>query len=144
MEVFLSRIRQLPSRPRLRHSRPDRSTLQRKTQPGGVLFCRINKGAEITRPAQRERLCRIQPIDGSYGAAPILRRVIPKVVAQRNQSIADGTLIEKTGSWSSRGYRVLQSFRVAAVIHGGERKRTYRVESAGWKIPDNLTRWQQA
>ncbi len=94
MEVFLARIRQLLPVLGSDILAPITQATA-KAQPGGVLFCRI-KGAE----ARGQRTANGFVI--FHGSTAVLEErpsaeSYPYVVAQRNQLIADGTLIERDG-----------------------------------------------
>lgn len=117
MEVFLSRIRQLLPvlgsdilAPITQHAA--------KTQPGGVLFCRI-KGAEARGQRTTGGFVVFQGSTGVLEERPSSESY-PYVVVQRKQLIADGTLIEKDGFLSFTKDTEFNSPSAAAVvIHGG-------------------------
>ena len=117
MEVFLARIRQLlPVLGSDILAPITQSTA--KAQPGGVLFCRI-KGAE----ARGQRTANGFVI--FHGSTAVLEErpsaeSYPYVVAQRNQLITDGTLIEKDDFLVFTKDAEFSSPSAAAVaIHGG-------------------------
>ena len=117
MEVFLARIRQLLPVLGSDILAPITQPAA-KAQPGGVLFCR-NKGAEARG---------LRTADGFvifHGSTAVLehRRSAdssPYVLAQRNQLIANGTLIEKNGFLVfTKDAEFSSPSAAAAVIHGG-------------------------
>lgn len=117
MEVFLARIRQLL--PVLGSDILAPITqLSSKTQPGGVLFCRI-RGAE----ARGQRTANGFVI--LHGSTAVLKErpsaeSYPYVVAQRRQLIADNTLIEKDGFLVlTKDAEFSSPSAAAVVIHGG-------------------------
>jgi predicted type IV restriction endonuclease len=89
-----------------------------KTQPGGVLFCRI-KGAE----ARGQRIANGFVVFRSSTAVLEQRpsaETYPYVVAQRKQLMADGTLSEKDGLLVfTKDAEFSSPSSAAAVIHGG-------------------------
>jgi len=94
MEVFLARIRQLLPVLGSDILAPIAQPTA-KTQPGGVLFCRI-KGAE----ARGQRTANGFVV--FHGSTAVLTErpsaeTYPYVVAQRKQLMSDGTLVEKDG-----------------------------------------------
>ena len=117
MEVFLARIRQLLPVFGSDILAPITQPAA-KAQPGGVLFCRI-KGAE----ARGQRTANGFVI--FHGSTAVLEErpsaeSYPYVIAQRNQLITDGTLIEKDGFLVFTKDTELSSPSAAAVvIHGG-------------------------
>jgi hypothetical protein len=117
MEVFLARIRQLlPVLGSDILAPITQSTA--KAQPGGVLFCRI-KGAE----ARGQRTANGFVI--FHGSTAVLEErpsaeSYPYVVAQRNQLITDGTLIEKDDFLVfTKDAEFSSPSAAAVVIHGG-------------------------
>ena len=117
MEVFLARIRQLLPVLGSDILAPITQPTA-KAQPGGVLFCRI-KGAE----ARGQRTANGFVI--FHGSTAVLderpsAESYPYVVAQRNQLIADGTLIEKDGFLVfTKDAEFSSPSSAAVVIHGG-------------------------
>ena len=117
MEVFLARIRQLLPVLGSDILAPIAQTAA-KAQPGGVLFCRI-KGAE----ARGQRTANGFVV--FRGATAVLEQrrsaeSYPYVLAQRNQFIADGTLIERDGFLVfTKDAEFTSPSAAAAVIHGG-------------------------
>jgi len=116
MEVFLARIRQLL--PVLVSD-----ILAPITQPaakvprGGVLFCRI-KGAEARGQRTANGFVAFHDSTAVLEQRPSAESY-PYVVAQRNELIADGTLIEKQGLLLFTKDAEFSSPSAAAVIHGG-------------------------
>ena len=117
MEVFLARIRQLlPVLGSDILAPITQSTA--KAQPGGVLFCRI-KEAE----ARGQRTANGFVI--FHGSTAVLEErpsaeSYPYVVAQRNQLITDGTLIEKDDFLVfTKDAEFSSPSAAAVVIHGG-------------------------
>lgn len=117
MEVFLSRIRQLLPVLGSDILAPIAQPTA-KAQPGGVLFCRV-KGAE----ARGQRTANGFVVFHDSSAVLRQRRsaeTYPYVVAQRNQLITDGTLIEKDGFFVfSKDAEFASPSAAAAVVHGG-------------------------
>jgi hypothetical protein len=117
MEVFLARIRQLLPVLGSDILAPITQATA-KAQPGGVLFCRI-KGAE----ARGQRTANGFVI--FHGSTAVLderpsAESYPYVVAQRNQLIADGTLIERDGFLVfTKDAEFSSPSSAAVVIHGG-------------------------
>ncbi len=117
MEVFLARIRQLLPVLGSDILAPITQATA-KAQPGGVLFCRI-KGAE----ARGQRTANGFVI--FHGSTAVLEErpsaeSYPYVVAQRNQLIADGTLIERDGFLVfTKDAEFSSPSSAAVVIHGG-------------------------
>jgi len=117
MEVFLARIRQLLPVLGSDILAPITQATA-KAQPGGVLFCRI-KGAE----ARGQRTANGFVI--FHGSTAVLEErpsaeSYPYVIAQRNQLITDGTLIEKDGFWVfTKDAEFSSPSAAAVVIHGG-------------------------
>ncbi|HWI67979.1 MAG TPA: GIY-YIG nuclease family protein, partial [Nitrospiraceae bacterium] len=117
MEVFLARIRQLLPVLGSDILAPITQATA-KAQPGGVLFCRI-KGAE----ARGQRTANGFVI--FHGSTAVLderpsAESYPYVVAQRNQLITDGTLIEKDGFLVfTKDAEFSSPSAAAVVIHGG-------------------------
>ena len=117
MEVFLARIRQLlPVLGSDILAPITQSTA--KAQPGGVLFCRI-KEAE----ARGQRTANGFVI--FHGSTAVLEErpsaeSYPYVIAQRNQLITDGTLIEKDDFLVfTKDAEFSSPSAAAVVIHGG-------------------------
>ena len=117
MEVFLARIRQLLPVLGSDILAPIAQPAA-KTQPGGVLFCRI-KGAE----ARGQRTANGFVVFRGSSAVLDQRRSAesyPYVVSQRNQMIADGSLIEKNGFLIfTKDAEFSSPSAAAAVVHGG-------------------------
>ena len=117
MEVFLERIRQLLPVLGSDILTPIAQPTA-KTQPGGVLFCRI-KGAE----ARGQRTANGFVI--FHGSTAVLEErpsaeSYPYTLVLRKQLIADGTLVEKDGFWVFTKDAEFSSPSAAAVaIHGG-------------------------
>ena len=117
MEVFLARIRQLLPVLGSDILAPITQATA-KAQPGGMLFCRI-KGAE----ARGQRTANGFVIFN--GSIAVLEErpsaeSYPYVVAQRNQLIADGTLIERDGFLVfTKDAEFSSPSSAAVVIHGG-------------------------
>ncbi|HEV2198495.1 MAG TPA: GIY-YIG nuclease family protein [Bryobacteraceae bacterium] len=117
MEVFLNRVRQLLPVLGSDILAPITQPSE-KAQPGGVLFCRI-KGAE----ARGQRTASGFVVFS--GSTAVLEQrpsaeTYPYVVAERNQLIADGTLVEKDGFWTfAKDAEFSSPSAAAAVIHGG-------------------------
>jgi hypothetical protein len=117
MEVFLARIRQLLPVLGSDILAPFTQATA-KAQPGGVLFCRI-KGAE----ARGQRTANGFVI--FHGSTAVLEErpsaeSYPYVVAQRNQLIADSTLIESDGFLVfTKDAEFSSPSSAAVVIHGG-------------------------
>jgi hypothetical protein len=117
MEVFLARIRQLLPVLGSDILAPITQSAA-KAQPGGVLFCRI-KGAE----ARGQRTANGFVI--FHGSTAVLEKrpsaeSYPYVVAQRNQLITDGTLIEKDDFLVfTKDAEFSSPSAAAVVIHGG-------------------------
>jgi len=117
MEVFLARIRQLLPVLGSDILAPIAQPAA-KTQPGGVLFCRI-KGAE----ARGQRTANGFVI--LHGSTAVLEErpsteSYPYVIAQRKQLIGDGTLIEKDGYLVfTKDAEFSSPSAAAVVIHGG-------------------------
>ena len=117
MEVFLSRIRQLLPVLGSDILSPIAKTNTAK-QPGGVLFCR-NKGAEARGQRTPNGFVVLQGSTAVSKHRPSAD-AYPYVVAQRNQLIADGTLISKNGYLVfSKDVEFSSPSAAAAVIHGG-------------------------
>ncbi len=117
MEVFLAHIRQLLPVLGSDILAPIAQPTA-KTQPGGVLFCRI-KGAE----ARGQRTANGFVV--FHGSTAVLNErpsaeTYPYVVAQRKQLMNDGTLVEKDGFLCFIKDAEFSSPSAAAVvIHGG-------------------------
>ena len=117
MEVFLARIRQLLPVLGSDILAPITQSAS-QAQPGGVLFCRI-KGAE----ARGQRTANGFVI--FHGSTAVLEErpsaeSYPYVIAQRNQLITDGTLIEKDGFLVfTKDAEFSSPSAAAVVIHGG-------------------------
>ena len=117
MEVFLARIRQLLPVLGSDILAPITQATA-KAQPGGVLFCRI-KGAE----ARGQRTANGFVI--FHGSTAVLEErpsaeSYPYVIAQRNQLIVDGTLIERDGFLVfTKDAEFSSPSSAAVVIHGG-------------------------
>ena len=117
MEVFLARIRQLLPVLGSDILAPITQPAA-KAQPGGVLFCRI-KGAE----ARGQRTANGFVI--FHGSTAVLEErpsaeSYPYVIAQRNQLITDGTLIEKDVFLVfTKDAEFSSPSAAAVVIHGG-------------------------
>jgi hypothetical protein len=117
MEVFLSRIRQLLPVLGSDILAPIAQPAA-KSQPGGVLFCRI-KGAEARGQRTANGFVVFQDSTCVLGERPSAESY-PYVVAQRKQLVADGTLIEKDGFLTFTKDSEFNSPSAAAVaIHGG-------------------------
>jgi hypothetical protein len=118
MEIFLSRIRQLLPVLGSDILSPIAKASAAITQPGGVLVCR-NKGAE----AQGQRTSNgFVVFQGSTAVAKHRpsANAYPYVIAQRNQLIADGTLVLKSGYLAfARNVEFSSPSAAAAVINGG-------------------------
>ena len=132
MEVFLARIRQLLPVLGCDILAPIAQPSAAK-QPGGMLSCRV-KGAE----AQGQRTA-----DGFvvlHGSTAVLEERpsaenYPYVIAQRQQLIADGTLIEKDGLLHfTRDAEFSSPSAAAVVIHGGSANGL-----VAWKAKDGKT-----
>ena len=132
MEVFLARIRQLLPVLGCDILAPIAQPSAGK-QPGGMLICRL-KGAE----AQGQRTA-----DGFvvlHGSTAVLEERpsaenYPYVIAQRQQLIADGTLIEKDGLLHfTRDAEFSSPSAAAVVIHGGSANGL-----VAWKTKDGQT-----
>ena len=132
MEVFLARIRQLLPVLGCDILAPIAQPSAAK-QPGGILSCRV-KGAE----AQGQRTA-----DGFvvlHGSTAVLEERpsaenYPYVIAQRQQLIADGTLIEKDGFLHfTRDAEFSSPSAAAVVIHGGSANGL-----VAWKTKDGKT-----
>lgn len=117
MEVFLARIRQLLP---VLGSDILAPIIQPATnsQPGGVLFCRI-KGAEARGQRTPNGFVVLQDSTAVLEERPSAESY-PYVVAQRQQLIADGTLVEKDGYLTfTKNAEFSSPSGAAVVIHGG-------------------------
>lgn len=117
MEVFLARIRQLlPVLGSDILSPIAQSTA--KTQPGGVLFCRI-KGAEAQGQRTANGFVVFQGSTAVLDERPSAESY-PYVVAQRKQLLVDGTLVKKDGFLCfTKDSEFTSPSMAAAVLHGG-------------------------
>lgn len=117
MEVFLARIRQLLPVLGSDILAPI-AQLSAKPQPGGVLFCRI-KDAEARGQRTANGFVVFQGSSAVLEQRPSAESY-PYVVAERNQLIADGTLVEKNGLLMfTKDAEFTSPSAAAAVIHGG-------------------------
>ncbi len=117
MEVFLTYIRQLlpvlGSDLLVPIAQPSA-----KPQPGGVLFCRI-KGAEARGQRTANGFVVFQGSTAVLEQRPSAE-TYPWAVVQRNQLIADGTLIDKNGFLLfTKDVEFSSPSAAAAAIHGG-------------------------
>jgi hypothetical protein len=132
MEVFLQHIRQLLPVLGSDILAPI-SAPAAQAQPGGVLFCRI-KGAE----ARGQRTANGFVVN--RGSTAVLEQrpsaeSYPYVVAERNQLIADGTLVEKDGFLVfTKDAEFSSPSAAAAVVHGGSANGLI-----AWKTKDGKT-----
>jgi hypothetical protein len=117
MEVFLARIRQLLPVPGSDILAPVAQPTA-KPQPGGVLFCRI-KGAEARGQRTANGFVVYRDSSAVLEQRPSAESY-PYVVSQRNQLIADGSLIAK-GKFLvfTRDTEFSSPSAAAAVVHGG-------------------------
>jgi hypothetical protein len=117
MEVFLARIRQLlPVLGSDILSPVAQPTA--KAPPGGVLFCRI-KGVEARGQRTANGFVVFRDSKAVLDQRPSAESY-PYVVAQRNQLIADGSLIEKNGFLLfTKETEFSSPSAAAAVVHGG-------------------------
>jgi hypothetical protein len=89
-----------------------------KAQPGGVLFCRI-KGAEARGQRTANGFVIFRGSTAVLEERPSAESY-PYVIAQRNQLITDGTLIEKDGFLVfTKDAEFSSPSAAAVVIHGG-------------------------
>ncbi len=117
MEVFLARIRQLLPVLGSDILAPIAQPTA-KTQPGGVLFCRI-KGAEARGQRTANGFVVFQGSTAVLEERPSAESY-PNILAQRKQLIADGTLTDKGGFLVFTKDAEFSSPSAAAVIiHGG-------------------------
>lgn len=117
MEVFLARIKQL-----LPVLGSDILTpivqVAAKTQPGGVLFCRM-KGALATGQRTANGFVVFQGSTAVLKERPAAE-TYPNVVAHRKQLINNGTLVAKEGFYAfTKDTEFSSPSAAAAVIHGG-------------------------
>ena len=117
MEVFLDRIRQLlPVLGSDILTPISKSAIQ--SQPGGILFCRI-KGAVARGQRTSNGFVIFQGSTAVLKERPSAQSY-PYVIAQRQQLISDGTLVEKGGFLLFTSDVEFSSPSAAAVvIHGG-------------------------
>ncbi|OAI46621.1 hypothetical protein AYO43_05895 [Nitrospira sp. SCGC AG-212-E16] len=117
MEVFLARIRQLLPVLGSDILAPITQATA-KAQAGGVLFCRI-KGAEARGQRTANGFVIFNGCTAVLEERPSAESY-PYVVAQRNQLIADGTLIERDGFLVfTKDAEFSSPSSAAVVIHGG-------------------------
>jgi hypothetical protein len=117
MEVFLARIRQLLPVLGSDILAPITQATA-KAQPGGVLFCRI-KGAEARGQRTANGFVIFRGSTAVLEERPSAESY-PYVIAQRNQLITDGTLIEKDGFLVfTKDAEFSSPSAAAVVIHGG-------------------------
>jgi hypothetical protein len=117
MEVFLARIRQLLPVLGSDILTPIAQPAA-KTQPGGVLYCRI-KGAEGRGQRTANGFVIFQGSTAVLEERPSAENY-PYVIAQRKQLIAEGVLTEKDGFLVfTRDAEFSSPSASAAVIHGG-------------------------
>jgi len=117
MEVFLARIRQLLPVLGSDILAPITQATA-KAQPGGVLFCRI-KGAEARGQRTANGFVIFRGSTAVLEERPSAESY-PYVIAQRNQLITDGTLIEKDGYLVfTKDAEFSSPSAAAVVIHGG-------------------------
>jgi hypothetical protein len=117
MEVFLARIRQLLPVLGSDILTPIAQPTA-KAQPGGILFCRI-KQAEARGQRTPNGFVVLQGSTAILEQRPSAESY-PYAVAERNQLISDGTLIEKGGLLVfTKDAEFSSPSAAAAVIHGG-------------------------
>jgi hypothetical protein len=117
MEVFLAPVRQLLPVLGSDILSPI-ARLTAKGQPGGVLFCRI-KDAEARGQRTASGFVVFRGSTAVLQQRPYAESY-PYVVAERNQLIADGTLVEKDGFLAfTKDTEFTSPSAAAAVIHGG-------------------------
>jgi hypothetical protein len=132
MEVFLQHIRQLLSVLGSDILTPI-SAAAAEAQPGGVLFCRI-KGAEARGQRTANGFVVIRGSTAVLEQRPSAESY-PYVVAERNQLIADGTLVEKNGFLVfTKDAEFSSPSSAAAVVHGGSANGLI-----AWKTKDGKT-----
>jgi len=117
MEVFLARIRQLLPVLGSDILAPIAQSAT-KSQPGGVLFCRI-KGAEARGQRTANGFVVFRGSTAVFEERPSAESY-PYVIAQRKQLILEGTLEEKDGFWVfTKDAEFSSPSAAAVVIHGG-------------------------
>jgi hypothetical protein len=104
-----------------------------KPQPGGMLFCRI-KGAEARGQRTANGFVILNGSTAVLEERPSAE-TYPWAVVQRNQLIADGTLIEKGGFLAfTKDAEFSSPSAAATVIHGG-----HAGGLTAWKTEDGKT-----
>jgi hypothetical protein len=117
MEVFLDRIRQLLPVLGSDILAPITQAAA-KAPPGGVLFCRI-KGAEARGQRTANGFVIFKESTAVLEQRPSAE-TYPYLVAERNQLIADGTLVERQGFLVfAKDFEFSSPSAAAAVVHGG-------------------------
>jgi hypothetical protein len=133
MEVFLSRIRQLLPVLGSDILAPIAQPAV-KTQPGGVLFCRI-KGAEARGHRTANGFVVLQGSTAVLQDRPSAQQRHPFVVALRKQLLADGTLAQQDGFLHFiKDSEFTSPSTAAAVVHGGGANGLVE-----WKTRDGIT-----
>ena len=133
MEVFLARVRQLLPVLGSDILAPIAQPTA-KTQPGGMLFCRI-KGAEARGQRTANGFVIFQGSTAVFHDRPSAQQRHPFAVAQRKQLLADGTLAEHDGFLQFiRDCEFTSPSTAAAVVHGGGANGLVE-----WKTKDGTT-----
>ena len=132
MEVFLARIRQLLPVLGCDILAPIAQP-SAEAQPGGILSCRI-KGADAKGQRTADGFVILRGSTAVLEQRPSAENY-PYVVAQRQQMIADGTLVQREGFLHfTRDAEFSSPSAAAVVIHGGNANGL-----VAWKTKDGKT-----